>query len=382
MRGQGRVFRQAWTDPKTQQRRESPFWSIDYSIAGRRYKEKTRLTKRSDAARLLRQRIDGRESGKLVGNPESVLLAEYTKGPDGEQLVGGLRWLHETQYDLDGLRSKERAQLYWDWLEKFFPAPTPVTAVTPMKLDAYAKWRLSQGAARQTINNELSALRRGWNLAIKKGLLAHGLNLELPKVSNIREGFFEDGELALVLMELPEYLQVIVQFLRYTGWRCREPLGLTWSQVDREGETIRLYASDTKGKAGRVFPYGAAPALKALIERQWERRKGLFVFRSEVSGCDHVPYQTLQKAFKAACRKAGCPDRVIHDLRRTAARDMVRAGISEGEIMRLCGWKTRSMLDRYNVINEADLAAAVAKRFSGRVVAESEGAATHSESLS
>jgi len=36
--------------------------------------------------------------------------------------------------------------------------------------------------------------------------------------------------------------------------------------------------------------------------------------------------------------------------------------VSEGEITKLCGWETRSMFDRYNTINEADLAAAVAKR--------------------
>ncbi|MDP3910120.1 MAG: hypothetical protein Q8Q14_06990 [Gemmatimonadales bacterium] len=55
--------------------------------------------------------------------------------------------------------------------------------------------------------------------------------------------------------------------------------------------------------------------------------------------------------------------RIFHDLRRTAARDMRRAGASEGEIMRLCGRRTHSMFDRYNIIDEADLAAAVAKRF-------------------
>ena len=55
--------------------------------------------------------------------------------------------------------------------------------------------------------------------------------------------------------------------------------------------------------------------------------------------------------------------RLAHDLRRTAARDFRRRGVAEGEIMKLCGWKTRAMFDRYNIIDEADLAQAVAKRF-------------------
>jgi integrase len=67
------------------------------------------------------------------------------------------------------------------------------------------------------------------------------------------------------------------------------------------------------------------------------------------------------KKWTAACRRAGCEGRLMHDLRRTAARDMRRAGLSEGEVMKLCGWKTRAMFDRYNIIDEADLASAVAK---------------------
>src|ERR1041384_3254388 len=135
MRGQGRVFQPKWKDGAGVVR-VSPFWSIDYSLHGRRVKEKTGLTSRREAMRLLRQRIDGRESGKIVGHPEKVLLAEYATEPDGtKKLVGGLRWLHETQYDLDGLRSKDRTQLSWTTLERFFEPPTRVTDVTPLRLD-------------------------------------------------------------------------------------------------------------------------------------------------------------------------------------------------------------------------------------------------------
>jgi integrase len=57
------------------------------------------------------------------------------------------------------------------------------------------------------------------------------------------------------------------------------------------------------------------------------------------------------------------PTTLIHDLRRWVARDFRRAGVDESTIMAQCGWKTRSMFDRYKIIDEQDRAAAVAKRF-------------------
>ncbi len=60
---------------------------------------------------------------------------------------------------------------------------------------------------------------------------------------------------------------------------------------------------------------------------------------------------------------------------------MRRAGLSEGQIMRLCGWRTRSMFDRYNVIDERDLAQAVAKRF-GKTPAQSESSPDAAERIS
>ncbi len=70
-------------------------------------------------------------------------------------------------------------------------------------------------------------------------------------------------------------------------------------------------------------------------------------------------------------RQVTVEGRLVHDLRRTFARDMRRTGVSEGVVMKLAGWRTRSMFDRYNIIDEADLAQAVAQRFAnGQVTAK------------
>ncbi len=375
--GQGRVFRPVVRGAETQ------VWWLDFSLHGQRHRESSGTTVKKDAQRMLRLRIGDRETGKIIGRPDRFFLAEYAKGEDGtETLSGGLRWLHEVSFDLAGLRSKERIQQCWNQIEKFFGARTPVTAVTPTRLDEYATERLAQGAKRQTINTELSALRRGFSLAIEKGLLSTAPVIKLPTVDNAREGFFEEDDFAAVLLELADYCQPIVKFLRVTGWRVGEALGLTWDRVDWERQGIRLSARQTKGKKARLFPFGLAPDLKAVLDAAWQGRDGLFVFQR---GGKPIGYTTLLHHWQRATKRAGCEERIMHDLRRTAARGYRQAGVDEGTIMALCGWRTRNMFDRYNIIDEADLEAAVAKRFApanGKQEANIPGAAPAPGALS
>ena len=65
--------------------------------------------------------------------------------------------------------------------------------------------------------------------------------------------------------------------------------------------------------------------------------------------------------WKNACAHAGVPDLLFHDLRRTGARNLRRAGVAEGIIMKIGGWRTRSVFERYAIVSRSDMNEAIVK---------------------
>ena len=212
------------------------------------------------------------------------------------------------------------------------------------------------------INRELTTLKRIFNLERQNRKLVQVPHIPMLKERNVRTGFFECEQLERVLDLLPPAVRPAVQFAYITGWRIpSEVLPLQWVQTNDTRLEVHVSPHTTKNDEGRTFPF--TDALQQLLEAQKAEHDRL---KAEEVLCPWVFHRTgkkvkgkritrFTKAWRKACEKAGTPGRIPHDLRRTAVRNLVRAGIPESVTMQLTGHKTRSVFERYNIISECDL---------------------------
>jgi integrase len=351
-RGLGRVFQSLYKDPKTGKLKRTATWWIEYSYQGQRHRESSRSTNRPDALKLLKRRLAEMGQGRLVG-------------PDAEKTTfEELASMLLDDYMVNGRKSIERARASVKRLREIF-GPTRAMDITADRIGTYIRARQEAGAATGTTQNELAALKRMFTLGARAGKVIQRPYIPHLEVRNTRSGFFEEPQYRAVLANLPEHLRPIISFLYLTGWRKGEVLRLQWWQVDFQAGTIRLEPGTTKNDEGRVFPFKALPALAALLHAQRERTQEVATRTGRIIPWvfhrDGHPIKEFRAKWKAACRAAGVPGRIIHDFRRTAVRNLERAGVPRSVAMKLTGHKTESIYRRYAIVSEADLSVGVAK---------------------
>jgi len=328
--------------------RGKTFW-IKYYCNGKPFFESSKSHKQGNAKKLLKLREGEISKGKTPG----IYFDRVRFDELAEDFL--------TDYKINKMKSLTRAERSVEHLKTHFEG-CRVPQITAPKIQQYIKSRLEYGAANATINRELAALKRMLNLGAQQKKVDRVPYIAMLKENNVRKGFFEHGEFIALRNALPGYLQGFSTFAYKVGWRVSEISTLTWNQVDRKQGIVRLEPGETKNDDGRTVYLD--DELKEVFNQQWELRKGAkkllqYVFLNR-DKTDKI--RDFRKAWESACDDAKIGKKLFHDFRRTAVRNMVRAGIPEGVAMKVSGHKTRSVFERYNIVNDADLKLAAQKQ--------------------
>ena len=282
--------------------------------------------------------------------PPATTAPARTFGPQGPTL-GDLIDAYLQDYQVRQFRSQSTARGRTAHLAACFGRAARAAALTTYQIRQYQLARRAAGAATGTINRETSALHRMCTLAVHWGWLdtVPGFPDRLRE-NPPRQGFFEHPEYLAVRAHLPAPWQDILDLAYYSGWRKQEILGLSWEEIDEAGGVIRLSPARSKTLVGRILPI-SAPIAEALARRRARRDPDSpLVFHR-----DGLPVRRWRTAWRTACQAAGVPTRFLHDCRRTAARNLIRASVPERVAMLLTGHKSRAIFDRYNIIHEQEL---------------------------
>ena len=347
------------------------YW-LKYYRHGKPYRESSKSGKITRAQKLLKKREGEIAEGKLPG----FYFDKVTFNQLAEDFL--------TDYRINGKDTLSKAERSVKYLKEFFGG-MKATEVTTDKVKTYIEKRMGDEMSNASINRELAALKRMFHLGAQCTPPRVNLIPYIPmlKESNVRKGFFENGEYLALRDALPEDLKPIITFAYHSGWRKAEILGLTWDKVDLKEGAVRLDPGETKNEEGRTL-YMNDELLDEMRKLQGNRHLGCpYVFHR-----DGKPIGGFRKAWISACIKIGLcevlkdgegkavvvkdkkgnekivkvPTKIFHDFRRTAIRDLVRSGVSERVAMSISGHKTRNVFDRYNIVSDQDLKEAAKKK--------------------
>lgn len=312
-------------------------WWCTYSVGGIRHRESCETQNREEALNFLRRKQGKVASGELLA-PDRVRVRDLL------QLV-------LDDYDVRGV-----AQAYICGLKvKAILGPAlgdiKATKLTTERVKQYVQDRLKK-VKPGTINRELALLHRAFQLGFQHDPPLVGRVPTFPKLpeGEHRKGFLKPELYRDLLFELPEELRLLFVIAYHVGLRKGALLRIKWSQVDLNASCIWMEGrrANRKPEPVAVPIYGD---MGKFLELQPRESEFLFARGSK-------PIKAFRDSWNSACQRAGVPALLFHDLRRTAVRNLRRAGVPESVIMKITGHRTRSVFDRYNITDQSDTQAA------------------------
>lgn len=226
---------------------------------------------------------------------------------------------------------------------------------------AFVKARQARGAGNAVINRSLALLRRMLRLAHEEKKIQTVPVIRFLKEPPARRGFLELSQFEGLLAQFSPNLKPYITFLYFCGGRRGEAELIEWPQVDLKRRLIRIEDDQTKDKKAREIPL---PQRLVLMLERIEPKQGR-VFDTT----------NLRKEWMRACaavelgRMIEVEDKpydpryeglTLHDFRRSAIRNLVTlAGVREKVAMEITGHKTRSVFDRYHIVDTTDVSNAM-----------------------
>jgi integrase len=326
--------------------RTSAIWWLRFRQHGQAVRQSSGTTSERVARHLLREK-EGRIILGLPVNPQTDRLTLN----DGLELI-------RRDYQTNGRKSTRTLEARLVHLLEHFDGASRLGRITTGHVEAYKAARLEAGAEPSTVNRETAVLARLGALARRQ----HGLHVSFLvgalQERNARRGFFDPDQYIAIYKHLRPELRALAVLAFVTGWRKAELLSRQWRHVDFAHGWLRLEPEETKNRDGRMFPL--IPELRDVLLGQRARVDGIqraagriipWVFVRD----DGQPVRDFKRAWTTARKRAGIPGRLFHDFRRTAVRNLIRAGIPEVVAMRLTGHRTRSVFQRYAIVEEGML---------------------------
>jgi integrase len=334
----------------------SPFWWIQYYTPdGRQIRISSKTKTKMEALTLLRKVMSDRDRGLApITDARKLTYAELRAGLLANYVERGNKSLATRADGTDTIAGLPQLDDFFG-----FTATSPGPAVVNINTDTareFVRKRQSEGVGSAVINRSLACLRRMLRIAHEDGKIQTVPVIRLLKEPPARKGFLDRNQFEELVALLPTHLRPLILFLYWCGVRLGEALQIEWPQVDLARREIRLEEEQTKNAEPRVVPLPSVlVSMLADIDPKLGRVFDATNLRKEwtqsCAACglgriikiEGKPYDPTYKGL------------IVHDLRRSAVRNLVNAGVPETVAMRISGHKTRSIFDRYAITSGADL---------------------------
>jgi len=307
---------------------------IRYCRNGKVIRESAETTDETKAWKFLRRRMEEIKRPEFVGPAEKKLTVDDL----------------EKKLEADYLRHERRS---WATvkhclapIKRAFPYDQ-LLHITPQRIERYQQDRLNQDMARATVNREVRYLLHGFKLLFNAGEISYVPRIKLLEGENVREGFINRPEFDALCAHLDDDNRDIVKFLYLSAWRSGEAKSLTWDKVDLTDWVIRLSRKNDKTKRPRTL--ALVGELADIINRRQAKRLSFCPYVFHRNG---EQVKSFRGAFKAAAEAVGLAGLVPHDMRRSAIRNLIKAGVDESVGMSISGHRTNSTYKRYGIIDE------------------------------